>query len=104
VAAQNPRTVKQFSSALHAMTIVGLVGGAWFVLEWKGREWGAPLATMAGGAAGWAVGWGATWSIRRTLSRACPSCHGKGQRANLPLEMGPPGEACPRCHGLGRIY
>lgn len=105
----NPVKLINLLSAL--LTIGTTIGGVLTGLQWKGDEWGKPLAATVFGF-GFAVAslvflLVVTWAYALVgrLRRECPVCRGKGTvQTGFNEIMQPSSSVCPKCNGDGLIW
>ena len=93
------------------LTIGTTAGGVFTGIQWKGDEWGRPLAATVFGF-GFAVAsllfmlvviW--AYTLIGRLRRECPVCKGAGVvRSGYDEIMCPVHSICPKCGGDGRIW
>jgi hypothetical protein len=95
---QKSAPARLFLTGANLAAIVGLLVGAYLVLEWKGPAWGAPPAVVTGGMAGWLIGFALALLAQRAISQRCPVCRGTGRLAGIT-----PAVRCDRCAGRGKI-
>jgi hypothetical protein len=105
----NPVKVLNLIASLLAVGTA--IGGVFTGIEWKGEEWGTPLAATVFGF-GFAtvsliflllVVW--AYAIVLRLRRKCPVCIGRGTvQSGFNEIMQPTSSVCPKCSGDGLIW
>lgn len=87
------------------ITIGGTVGGIFIGIEWRGDEWGRPLAATTFGLGFAFTSLAILVTVVGKLRRPCPVCRGRATvQTGFNEIMQASNSICPKCKGNGYIW